>query len=112
MSTAHQQMVLFRSVCLMQALAENLDELKGTQIYRQSMKNRLKLLEGDLRPYLNNLSNLFWGQDEEIMMSISKGIDKVTEVLSTWHPSQFAVLCEALNQVEEQFKQISKDEQV
>jgi len=105
MSTVHQQLTLFRSVCLMQALAENIDELKNTPVYKQSMKNRLNLLETDLRLYLNTLSALFFHQDEEIMMLISRGIDKVTEALATWHPSQLAVLEDALNQIEEQFKQ-------
>jgi hypothetical protein len=112
MSTLHQQLTLFRSVCLMQALAENIDELKNTPVYRQSMKNRLNLLEEDLSLYLKTLSTLFWGQDEEIMMLISRGIDKVTEALATWHPSQLAVLEDALNQIEEQFKQTIENEQV
>ena len=103
MSTVHQQLTLFRSVCLMQALAENIDELKNTPVYKQSMKNRLNLLETDLRLYLNTLSTLFFHEDEEIMMLISRGIDKVTEALATWHPSQLAVLEDALNQIEEQF---------
>jgi hypothetical protein len=105
MSTVQQQLTLFRSVCLMQALAENIDELKNTPVYKQSMKNRLNLLETDLRLYLNTLSALFFHEDEEIMMLISRGIDKVTEALATWHPSQLAVLEDALNQIEEQFKQ-------
>lgn len=105
MSTVEKQLTLFRSVCLMQALAENIDELKNTPVYKQSLKNRLNHLEGDLRLYLNTLSALFWEQDEEIMMLISRGIDKVTEALATWHPSQLAVLEDALNQIEEQFKQ-------
>lgn len=103
MSTVQQQLTLFRSVCLMQALAENIDELKNTPVYKQSMKNRLNLLETDLRLYLNTLSALFFHEDEEIMMLISRGIDKVTEALATWHPSQLAVLEDALNQIEEQF---------
>ena len=103
MSTVHQQLTLFRSVCLMQALAENIDELKNTPVYKQSMKNRLNLLETDLRLYLNTLSALFFHEDEEIMMLISRGIDRVTEALATWHPSQLAVLEDALNQIEEQF---------
>lgn len=94
----------------MQALAENIDELKNTPVYKQSLKNRLNHLEGDLRLYLNTLSALFWEQDEEIMMRISRGIDKVTEALSTWHPSQLAVLEDALNQIEEQFKQIDNEQ--
>lgn len=109
MSTVQQQLTLFRSVCLMQALAENIDELKNTPVYRQSMKNRLNLLETDLRLYLNTLSALFWHEDEEIMMLISRGIDKVTEALASWHPSQLAVLEDALNQIEEQFKQTMED---
>lgn len=109
MSTVEKQLTLFRSVCLMQALAENIDELKNTPVYKQSLKNRLNHLEGDLRLYLNTLSALFWEQDEEIMMLISRGIDKVTEALATWHPSQLAVLEDALNQIEEQFKQTIED---
>ena len=112
MSTLEKQQTLFRSVCLMQALAENIDELKNTPVYKQSLKNRLNHLEGDLRLYLNTLSALFWDQDEEIMMLISRGIDKVTEALATWHPSQLAVLEDALNQIEEQFKQTIENEQV
>lgn len=112
MSTVEKQLTLFRSVCLMQALAENIDELKNTPVYKQSLKNRLNHLEGDLRLYLNTLSALFWDQDEEIMMLISRGIDKVTEALATWHPSQLAVLEDALNQIEEQFKQTIENEQV
>lgn len=110
MSTVEKQLTLFRSVCLMQALAENIDELKNTPVYKQSLKNRLNHLEGDLRLYLNTLSALFWEQDEEIMMLISRGIDKVTEALATWHPSQLAVLEDALNQIEEQFKQIDNEQ--
>lgn len=110
MSNVQQQLTLFRSVCLMQALAENIDELKNTPVYKQSLKNRLNHLEGDLRLYLNTLSALFWEQDEEIMMRISRGIDKVTEALATWHPSQLAVLEDALNQIEEQFKQIDNEQ--
>lgn len=110
MSNVQQQLTLFRSVCLMQALAENIDELKNTPVYKQSLKNRLNHLEDDLRLYLNTLSALFWDQDEEIMMRISRGIDKVTEALATWHPSQLAVLEDALNQIEEQFKQIDNEQ--
>lgn len=109
MSTVQQQLTLFRSVCLMQALAENIDELKNTPVYKQSMKNRLNLLETDLRLYLNTLSALFFHEDEEIMMLISRGIDKVTEALATWHPSQLAVLEDALNQIEEQFNKTIED---
>jgi hypothetical protein len=106
----NEQITIFRSVCLMQALAENLDDLKRTRFYRQEMKNRLNHLNGDLSLYLRTLSETFWGEDEELMMHISRGIDKVTEALATWHPAQIAVLEDALNQIEEQFNEAIKNE--
>lgn len=104
-----EQLAITRAVVLMQALAETLDDLKRTKAYRQSLKNRLNLLEQDLSIYLNTLSVAFWGEDEELMMEISRGIDKVTGALATWHPAQMAVLENVLNQIEEQFKQTMED---
>jgi len=43
------------------------------------------------------------------MMQISRGIDKVTSCLSTWHPAQMAVLEDVLNQIEEQFNQTQNE---
>jgi hypothetical protein len=100
-----EQLAITRAVVLMQALAETLDDLKRTNAYRQSLKNRLNLLEHDLSIYLNTLSVAFWGEDEELMMQISRGIDAVTGALATWHPAQMAVLEDVLNQIEEQFNQ-------
>jgi hypothetical protein len=104
-----EQLAITRAVVLMQALAETLDDLKRTKAYRQSLKNRLNLLEKDLSVYLNTLSVAFWGEDEELMMEISRGIDKVTGALATWHPAQMAVLENVLNQIEEQFNQTVED---
>jgi hypothetical protein len=104
-----EQLAITRAVVLMQALAETLDDLKRTKAYRQSLKNRLNLLEQDLSIYLNTLSVAFWGEDEELMMEISRGIDKVTSALATWHPAQMAVLEDVLNQIEEQFKQTQNE---
>jgi predicted nucleic acid-binding Zn-ribbon protein len=104
-----EQLAITRAVVLMQALAETLDDLKRTNAYRQSLKNRLNLLEHDLSIYLNTLSVAFWGEDEELMMQISRGIDAVTSALATWHPAQMAVLEDVLNQIEEQFKQTQNE---
>jgi len=104
-----EQLAITRAVVLMQALAETLDDLKRTKAYRQSLKNRLNLLEQDLSIYLNTLSVAFWGEDEELMMQISRGIDAVTSALATWHPAQMAVLEDVLNQIEEQFKQTQNE---
>ena len=104
-----EQLAITRAVVLMQALAETLDDLKRTNAYRQSLKNRLNLLEHDLSIYLNTLSVAFWGEDEELMMQISRGIDAVTGALATWHPAQMAVLEDVLNQIEEQFKQTQNE---
>lgn len=104
-----EQLAITRAVVLMQALAETLDDLKRTNAYRQSLKNRLNLLEQDLSIYLNTLSVAFWGEDEELMMQISRGIDAVTGALATWHPAQMAVLEDVLNQIEEQFNQTQNE---
>jgi predicted nucleic acid-binding Zn-ribbon protein len=104
-----EQLAITRAVVLMQALAETLDDLKRTKAYRQSLKNRLNLLEQDLSVYLNTLSVAFWGEDEELMMEISRGIDAVTSALATWHPAQMAVLEDVLNQIEEQFNQTQNE---
>lgn len=104
-----EQLAITRAVVLMQALAETLDDLKRTNAYRQSLKNRLNLLEHDLSIYLNTLSVAFWGEDEELMMQISRGIDAVTSALATWHPAQMAVLEDVLNQIEEQFNQTQNE---
>jgi hypothetical protein len=104
-----EQLAITRAVVLMQALAETLDDLKRTKAYRQSLKNRLNLLEKDLSVYLNTLSVAFWGEDEELMMEISRGIDAVTSALATWHPAQMAVLENVLNQIEEQFNQTQNE---
>jgi predicted nucleic acid-binding Zn-ribbon protein len=104
-----EQLAITRAVVLMQALAETLDDLKRTKAYRQSLKNRLNLLEQDLSVYLNTLSVAFWGEDEELMMQISRGIDAVTSALATWHPAQMAVLEDVLNQIEEQFNQTQNE---
>lgn len=103
-----EQLAITRAVVLMQALAETLDDLKRTNAYRQSLKNRLNLLEHDLSIYLNTLSVAFWGEDEELMMAISRGIDAVTDALATWHPAQMAVLEDVLNQIETQFNEATQ----
>lgn len=103
-----EQLAITRAVVLMQALAETLDDLKRTNAYRQSLKNRLNLLEHDLSIYLNTLSVAFWGEDEELMMQISRGIDAVTSALATWHPAQMAVLEDVLNQIETQFNEATQ----
>lgn len=74
-----EQLAITRAVVLMQALAETLDDLKRTNAYRQSLKNRLNLLEHDLSIYLNTL------------------------------PAQMAVLEDVLNQIEEQFNQTQNE---
>lgn len=106
-----KELALFRCIVLMQGLSEAMDDLKNTPAYRQSVKNKCNQLSHELYSYLNKLNAVFWNEDEEIMMAISRGIDSVTNALATWHPSQLAVLEDALNQIEVQFNKV-KDEQI
>jgi hypothetical protein len=106
-----KELALFRCIVLMQGLSEAMDDLKNTPAYRQNVKNKCNQLSEELYSYLNKLNTVFWNEDEEIMMSISRGIDAVTNALATWHPSQLAILESALNQIEEQFNNL-KNEQI
>jgi hypothetical protein len=102
------KLALFRNIVLMQSLAEVLDDLENTPVYRQSIKNRCKSLSTDLMAFLNHFIGVYYNENEEDMLLISRGIDKVTSCLSTWHPSQYMVLEEVLNDIERQFEDAKK----
>ena len=102
------KLALFRNIVLMQSLAEVLDDLENTPVYRQSVKNRCRSLSTDLMDFLRHFIGVYYQQNEDDMLLISRGIDKVTEALSTWHPSQMMVLEEVLNDIERQFDEAQK----
>lgn len=102
------KLALFRNIVLMQSLAEVLDDLENTPVYRQSVKNRCRSLSADLMEFLRHFIGIYYQENEEDMLLISRGIDKVTEALSTWHPSQMMVLEEVLNDIERQFDEAQK----
>lgn len=104
------KLALFRNIVLMQSLAEVLDDLQNTPVYRQSIKNRCRSLSTDLMEFLRHFISIYYQENEEDMLLISRGIDKVTEALSTWHPSQMMVLEEVLKDIERQFDEAKKIE--
>lgn len=104
------KLALFRNIVLMQSLAEVLDDLQNTPVYRQSIKNRCRSLSSDLMDFLKHFIGIYYQENEEDMLLISRGIDKVTEALSTWHPSQMMVLEEVLKDIERQFYEAKKIE--
>lgn len=104
------KLALFRNIVLMQSLAEVLDDLQNTPVYRQSIKNRCRSLSSDLMDFLKHFIGIYYQENEEDMLLISRGIDKVTEALSTWHPSQMMVLEEVLKDIERQFDEAQKIE--
>lgn len=108
LDNAKFKLALFRNIVLMQSLAEVLDELQNTPVYRQSIKNRCRSLSTDLMTFLNHFIGIYYNQNEDDMLLISRGIDKVTSALSTWHPSQMMVLEEVLNDIERQFDEAQK----
>ena len=102
------KLALFRNIVLMQSLAEVLDDLENTPVYRQSVKNRCRSLSADLMDFLRHFIGVYYQENEDDMLLISRGIDKVTKALSTWHPSQMMVLEEVLNDIERQFDEAQK----
>lgn len=104
------KLALFRNIVLMQSLAEVLDDLQNTPVYRQSIKNRCRSLSTDLMTFLNHFIGIYYKENEEDMLLISRGIDKVTNALSTWHPSQIMVLEAVLEDIERQFNEAQKIE--
>jgi hypothetical protein len=102
------KLAFFRNIVLMQSLAESMDDLKGTPVYRQAIKNQCQSLSFNLMSILNHFIGVFYNENEEDMLLISRGIDKVTSCLSTWHPSQYMVLEEVLNDIERQFEDAKK----
>jgi hypothetical protein len=58
--------------------------------------------------FLKHFIGVYYQENEDDMLLISRGIDKVTEALSTWHPSQMMVLEEVLNDIERQFDEAQK----
>lgn len=108
LDNAKFKLALFRNIVLMQSLAEVLDELQNTPVYWQSIKNRCRSLSTDLMTFLNHFIGIYYNQNEDDMLLISRGIDKVTSALSTWHPSQMMVLEEVLNDIERQFDEAQK----
>jgi len=102
------KLALFRNIVLMQSLAEVLDDLENTPVYRQSVKNRCRSLSADLMEFLKHFIGVYYQENEDDMLLISRGIDKVTEALSTWHPSQMMVLEEVLIDIERQFDEAQK----
>lgn len=105
LDNAKFKLALFRNIVLMQSLAEVLDDLQNTPVYRQSIKNRCRSLSTDLMTFLNHFIGVYYQENEEDMLQISRGIDKVTEALSTWHPAQMLILEEVLNDIERQFNE-------
>lgn len=102
------KLALFRNIVLMQSLVEVLDDLENTPVYRQSVKNRCRSLSADLMEFLRHFIGVYYQENEDDMLLISRGIDKVTEALSTWHPSQMMVLEEVLIDIERQFDEAQK----
>lgn len=102
------KLALFRNIVLMQSLAEVLDDLQNTPVYRQSIKNRCRSLSEDLMTFLNHFIGVYYQENEEDMLLISRGIDIVTKALSTWHPSQLMVLEEVIKDIERQFDEAQK----
>ena len=105
------KLALLRNICLMQSLGEALDELKSTPFYRQKVKNLCNQLEQELSIYLNTFSTLFFDNDENLMLNISKGIDVVTGALATFHPAEYLVIEEAIKQLHQQWTEQLKQEE-
>jgi hypothetical protein len=77
-------------ICAAQVLHENMDDLIGTDLYRQNIKQHAKRLEEELtKHYDQHIHNVF-KQDEQTANLIISGIEKYAKVLAKLTPEALA----------------------
>lgn len=63
----------------MQATLEQMDELKGTAIYKRDVKQLMNSLERKLERFVNPHIEQIGKTDEFLMMQIQRGVDKIIQ---------------------------------
>jgi hypothetical protein len=76
-----QDLLRFRKavklVLLMQATLEQMDELKGTAVYKQDIKSLMNNLERKLERFVKPHIEQIGMTDEFLMMRIQRGVDSI-----------------------------------
>jgi len=63
----------------MQATLEQMDELKGTAIYKRDVKQLMNNLEKKLERFVSPHIEQIGKTDEFLMMQIQRGVDKIIQ---------------------------------
>ena len=68
-----------KMILLLQATLEQMDELKGTLIYKREIKRDMNNLESRIEAYIKPVIKQMAKDEEFIMMQISRGIDSILD---------------------------------
>ena len=66
-------------ILLIQATLEQMDELKGTAIYKRDVKQLMNNLEKKLERFVSPHIEQIGKTDEFLMMQIQRGVDKIIQ---------------------------------
>ena len=66
-------------VLLLQATLEQMDELKGTPIYKKEIKRDMNNLESRIEAHIKPVIKQMAKDEEFIMMQIARGIDSILD---------------------------------
>jgi len=67
-------------VALYQATLEQMDTMKGTALYRQSIKNKMRTLEQDIEGLIRGPLSALDSTDEELMSTIQYKVEMILDL--------------------------------
>lgn len=81
MKKEEKEYALFNKVVklmlILQASLEQMDDLKSTSVYKQSVRNSINNLEVKLERYIGPFIKQMGSDEEFIMMQIQRGVDEI-----------------------------------
>jgi hypothetical protein len=86
-------------ICAAQVLHENMDDLIGTDLYRQNVKQHAKRLEEELTKHYDQHIQHVFKEDEETANLIMSGIEKYAKILAKLTPEALAKINFILDEV-------------
>lgn len=81
-------------------LIELLDKIKGTTLYKQSLKAKINMLTKELEPLANQLQSI-WGIDDEAMYSLMAFKTKLLSQITLMRPEEQATVSMVFNMLTE-----------
>ncbi len=101
-SQRNEAEIVLTLLCATQVLHETLDDLQGTSLYRQSLKQAAKRFEEELTKVCDPVIKNVLPQDEAIFNLIMEGISSISKELATLDPAVIAKVALLIEQTKNQ----------